>query len=200
MATYASLARVKQIIDATTEPDTATFDALNEVASRELDRACAVTSFDPDAAPGSITIRQGDLCGAPCGSSPCLVLPIPVRTITSVTIDGVATTDYRPIYVDLAGRAHGLEATGATVWYGEIVVTGDVGSGAALDGEGTAATPAEIVEAASVIVAGYLRKDRAADGEVSGPEGLTFRPGNPWNDERVKRAIVRYRVAPPLAV
>ena len=56
----------------------------------------------------------------------------------------------------------------------------------------TGPIPAQIVEAASVLVAGYLRRDRMPAGEISGAEGLTFRPANPWSDERVKRAVARY--------
>ena len=58
------------------------------------------------------------------------------------------------------------------------------------------AVPAAIIEAASVLVAGYLRRDRLPAGEISGAGGLDLRPCNPWSDERVKRAVARYRVTP----
>lgn len=191
MTEYADLARVRAILDSTSEPDEATFDVLNVVVSRELERACHVTGFGDAGEETSVTIRLPGSWALGCVGSPYLALPSPLRSLTEVTIDGIVTSDVALVWVEPDGRAWGLEAIGAFAWEGEIVITGGwaVQPGGDLPG---APTLADVTEAASVVLAGYVRKDRAADGEVSGPEGLTFRPGNAWNDERVKRLLSHY--------
>lgn len=191
MAEYADLERVRSILDATSEPDEATFDVLNVVVSRELERACHVTGFGEAGEETSQTITLPGSWSYGCVGSPYLALPSPVRSVTEVTIADVPITDYRLTWREPDGRAWGLEALGNTVWDGEITISGQwaVNAGGDLPG---APTLADVTEAASVLLAGYVRKDRAADGEVSGPEGLTFRPANAWNDERVKRLLSHY--------
>ncbi|HEY7119318.1 MAG TPA: hypothetical protein VH475_22195 [Tepidisphaeraceae bacterium] len=190
MSAYADIARVKTILDAEVEPDLTTFDALNATASAELDAACRVSGFGTEPEPRTLTF-------CPCRGSGPVVLDPPALTVSAVDDNGttVAAEDYRLVWPTY-DRYWGLVRAGWTYpsgFSGPVAVTGafaDLPPGP---------VPPEIVEAASVLVAGYLRRDRTPAGEVSGPEGLTFRPSNPWSDERVKRAVARYRL-PPLPV
>lgn len=187
MVDYADLARVQTILGTTTEPDAATFAALNAVASRELERACGVESFGTAAADQAVTLY-------PTAGSDVLVLDRPVRSVTSLTVNDTVITAYRLIWRTGQGSYLGITTTDGTLWGGTVAITGqwgDMPGGEALD---------EVIEATSILVAGYYRKDRASDGEVSGPEGFTFRPSNPWNDERVKRTVQRYKAAMVLVV
>ena len=120
-------------------------------------------------------------------TGPALVLDPPALSVDAVTdySTELDPADYRLIWK--SGDAYyGLERIAGGGFAGEVAVTGtfaDIPAGP---------VPAQIVEAASVLVAGYLRRDRMPAGEISGAEGLTFRPANPWSDERVKRAVARY--------
>jgi hypothetical protein len=193
MSTYATVARVKSILNSEVEPDLTVFDALNETASNELDAACRVQGFGTDPTPRTLTF-----CAPPNGNWAApparVVLTPPALVVTVVSSGGVALD---PAVYQLTwpsyDRYAAIVRTDAQWWTGAVAVTGDFAD------LPPGPVPPEIVEAASVLVAGYLRRDRMPAGEVSGPEGLTFRPSNPWSDERVKRAIARYRI-PPLTV
>lgn len=197
MADYANLTTVKAMLSITGSDHDARLALLNGVASRELEEAAGLasgTSWGSAVTPLARTFYAD-------GSSDTLRIWPPVRTITSLTVDGQALTegtDY--VLTDRAGLfAQGLyrlttSAGWAAInrdpyapgWDGTVVVTAHWAD------QGYATVDPLIVEAANVLVAGYVRRDQASDGEVSGPEGLSFRPSNPWNDPRVKRFLDRY--------
>lgn len=201
MADYAVIATVKAMLDITGSGSDARLAALNTVVSRELDAALGLrvgSTF-------GVVSAESDVARTfyPPGTGDTLLLTPGVRSITSITQDGralTAGTDYRlvgaagPFWLGLYRLPTGLTGWQAvnrsedegTAWYGTVVVTGQWA-----DQGGTALDPL-LVEAANVLVAGYYRKDHASDGEVSGPEGLTFRPGNPWNDPRIKTLLTAY--------
>jgi hypothetical protein len=187
MADYADIPTVKTILEITGTAHDTRLALLNTVASRELERACGVTAFGDEGDPAVITIRPDYL-------SHRLILPRAVRSVATVTVDGAALTDYRLIWPIEPDRYGGLELTHGGVWYGDVAITAqwsDLPSGTA---------PEDLVEAANILVSGYFRRDHASDGEVAGPDGLTFRPGNPWQDPRVARFVDAFRVARPVVI
>jgi hypothetical protein len=196
MSAYASVSRVKTILESELEPDLTIFDALNLTASNELDAACGVGGFGTEPLPRTLTF--GSHYPYPSGVTPYgyprVVLDPPVLTASTVAVETVALdpTAYRLLWPSF-DRYGGIALTSSPWWNGEVTITGDFAD------LPPGPVPPEIVEAASLLVAGYLRRDRMPAGEVSGSEGLTFRPSNPWSDERVKRAVARFRL-PSLAV
>ena len=201
MADLADIDTVKTILEITGTTHDARLALLNEVVSRELE---AVLGLRSGSAWGTVEADYA-VTMLPPGTSDTLILPRPVRSVTSITVDGtalVAGTDYElggergAFYGALYRRptaTSGWLMTGwpsgySSLWYGEVVITGQWAD------QGQATVDPLIIEAANVLVAGYFRKDGAQDGEVSGPDGLTYRPGNPWNDARVKRLLELYGV------
>lgn len=190
MSAYASVARVKTVVDSEVEPDLLIFDALNETASNELDAACGVQGFGTDPAERTLTFCACTTPGrSPSSGGARVILDPPALAVSAVTVNTVTldAATYALIWPSF-DRFAGLTRTDSYAWGGEVAVTGDFAD------LPPGPVPVEIVEAASVLVAGYLRRDRLPAGEVSGSEGLTFRPSNPWSDERVKRAVARFRL------
>lgn len=201
MADYGDVTTIKSILEIIGTTHDARLALLNEVVSRELE---AVLGLRAGSAFGTAETAYARTF-LPPGTSDMLVLTPPVRAITSITVDGqtlTAGTDYQLVQpigsawaaiYRLGGASVGWAAINAdgylsTAWTGTVVVTGQWAD------QGQAAVDPLIIEAANIIVAGYFRKDGAQDGEVSGPDGLTYRPGNPWNDSRVKRLLELYGV------
>lgn len=191
MSAYATVSRVKSILESEIEPDLDLFDALNQTASNELDAACRVRGFGTDPTARTLVFSvSGDYVSSPFPQRyPSIVLDPPAMSVSAVTVNAVplAAATYRLVWPSF-DRYGGLARTAAWAWGGEVAITGDFAD------LPPGPVPPEIVEAASVLVAGYLRRDRMPAGDISGPEGLTFRPSNPWSDERVKRAIARFRL------
>lgn len=194
MSSYATVFRVKQILNSEVEPDLSVFDALNATASAELDASCRVTGFGTEPAPRTLTF-----CPLPTPYPgayrriPLAVLSPPALSVTAVSAGGtlIDPTTYQLGWPSYDRYNALININGG--WWEPVAVTGDFAD------LPPGPVPPEIVEAASVLVAGYLRRDRMPAGEVSGPEGLSFRPSNPWSDERVRRAVARYRI-PPLTL
>lgn len=203
MADYANIDQVKYLLSL--EDDTSADERLaqlNTVVSRELEQVVGL-------APGSgwgATEPEEDRARTfyPDGASETLWLTPPIRAVTTVTADGRTLTEgvdftlvnqrgafWQALYrMPTALGWSAINRDGAwSGWCGTVVVTGQWAD-QGVDGD---VDPA-IVEAANVIVAGYWRRDQSSGGEVSGPEGLTFRPGDPWRDARVVYVKEHYGV------
>jgi hypothetical protein len=201
---YADLDQVKTILNISGTDDDARLASLDAVASQELDEALGL------AAGSAFGVSDDDLSRTfyPAGNSDTLYLSPAVRSITSVVEDGqtlTSGTDY--VLVDQRGPFWGAlyrvnvaygwnavvnraEPADVVPWGATVTITGQWAD------QGTAAVDPAVTEAATILVAGYFRRDRAgADGVTSGPEGFTFKPGNPWNDPRVQRLLQCYGAA-----
>lgn len=196
---YADLDQVKRILNISGTDDDARLASLDAVASQELDEALGL------AAGSAFGVADSDLSRTfyPAGDSPLLYLTPAIRSITSVTEDGIALaagTDY--LLSDQRGAVSGaLYRVGIGPGWGPVINRNDAaplawGATVVVTGQwadqGTAAVDPAVTEAATILVTGYVRRDQSPDGITAGPDGFTYRPGDPWQDPRIQRLLKRY--------
>lgn len=187
MAEYGDLDTIKVMLDIDSG-DTSLDERLtqlNVVASQELSDACG-----HDVAWGE-AVADVAITYTPDGLWSKLVLSKPIRSVTTIEIDGdlVDEEDYSLIFPEGNGLYWGI-ASEAITWYGEVVITGQWGG--MPTGDVDDPVPPDVVEAVNILVAGYFRRDQTSEGQVTGPERFTFIPTNPWLDQRVVRTVSRY--------
>lgn len=143
------------------------------------------------------------------GPSPTLILPVPARTITSVTVGGLvsgstvtggtlypaSTLAYDPI--DEQGRILGIRLQSGTLWgYADadgtpltpVVIVGD------FTDTDLVTVPDDVTYAANLAIMRTFQAEQTGVGGVSGPDG-TFQPvRDPFKDPFIKGVIERYRV------
>ena len=184
MSAYADMDGVRTILNlaAPTPEQQDRLNALNSAISdlldRELGRSFGAT--EPD------RTETGDGLGV----SDVLPLRIGVRTVSAVTLDGVAFTAYTPVWPDRDGAFWALKTTDGSYWAGAVAITGQWGD------QPYDRVPAAITEGATVLVAASFKADEAGPTGVVGPDGIPVQTRNPWKDERVQRALAQYRLAP----
>lgn len=195
MADYADLAIVKSanMLDITGSEHDTRLAALNAALSRAFEQRVGRTF-------GTAVADEQRVIWGDGGGFRTLLIPAGLRSVASIVEDaewdGAAWTggttldaaDYRAV-VGTNGIAYQVARLSGGGWAGPYLVTGQWAD----QPDGT--VPADVAEALNVLVAGTFRRDKAQDGEVTGPEGFNFKPANPWNDERVKQAIARYALA-----
>lgn len=200
MAGYSDLASCKvQLSLADAEADDASdidlLEAIDEEISRTLELKCGRV-FGGVAAATAKTID-----GAEAGYSDILLLPVPVRSVTTVGIVGdsaesLSSGDY-VLWMPTreTGDYFALKRIDGGYWprrsgINRVTVTA-VWSDTAAGGT----VPAEIVDAATFITVETFRQRKSSPTGEIGPDGLTFRPRNPWGFTVVTEAINRYKVA-----
>lgn len=128
-----------------------------------------------------------------------IISDFPIRSVTGITTggtwDGAEWTDttalspdeYRLTYTTRDGVSYGIErVTG--YWLGTVHITGTWSD------QPTEDVPDDVCQTLTELtVKEWHRRHASPSGEV-GPEGLSVRPGNPWNLEYVKSTIDRYTV------
>ena len=130
-----------------------------------------------------------------------LILPFPVRSVTSVVMTGdvvktLLSTDYiLSLGTELTGDYHGIRRIDGGAWPAHdgrstLTITGQWSQ----DTPG-GAVPDEIVAAATFIVVEEWRTRTASPAGEIGPDGMTIIPRNPWNFQVVKTALDYYGVA-----
>lgn len=195
MADYADIAEAKRRLDITGTSQDATLAALNAALSRTFEQKLGSRTFadEPIADVEKVVYGDGRWYTT-------LLLPQGLRSLTSI-VEGaewngsdwaggttLAASEYRVLFGE-NGLALQIERVTGGTWVGPYLVTGQWAD----QPDGT--IPADVVEAVTVLVVGTFRRDRTQDGEVSGPEGFSFRPSDPWKDPRVVTALQRYSVA-----
>lgn len=169
--------------------------ALDDDIARLIDIKCG-RSFGGESADTSRTILGPHSIG-----QRILPLPVPIRSVDSVTIDGdtVDDADYELWHCTREGDCHALRMTSA--WPSRESDSAIVIDGVWSDtADGLEAVPSEIVAAATFLVAEEWKlRQSSATGEI-GPDGMVTRPRNPWNFEIVKTAIDQYRAARPVVM
>lgn len=187
---YADLTTVKQMLGLTGTSADARLTLLDDAVSALLDDVLGRTY-----GAGAATAETRVVFYA--GTSDLLALPQPLRSLTTIayggTWDGSAwdgedtlTSDEYELRTDTRGDIWGirLHASGAV----EYRITG-------VWADQVQPVPDAIAEAAAVLVAGHYKRDEAGpSGNIIGPDEMPITPSNPWQDERVKRAIHAYRV------
>lgn len=195
MPGYADLDEAQRrlnLVEGTHDEELAQLVVLDAALSALFDEATGRT-FDGAAATATQTVE------AP-GISDLLILPVPVRTITSVVVGGAwdgatwtgATTldadAYRTRFGSAADGWLALERVGGLWWFGPTRVTGTWGDD---PGDGP---PALVVAAVTTaVIREYRRATATPDGEINfeeegipAPSGLT--------DPLWKQAVKTYRV------
>jgi hypothetical protein len=134
-----------------------------------------------------------------------LLLPFPIRSVSSVVITGdaaetIASTGYALTFgTELTGDYHAIRRIDGSGWpfndgRSTLTITGQWSH----DAPG-GAVPDEIVAAATFLVVEEWRlRESSPAGEI-GPDGMTIRPRNPWVFEIVKTAIDHYGAARSMA-
>lgn len=139
---------------------------------------------------GAATVVSRTIAGH---DSSLLLLPIPIRTVTTITMGGIAipASSWAFWFIGVNGLAYGIRLLDGSYWPsigGTIVVTGEWSDA----GGGT--LPVEIREAATFLTIEEYRSEIAGPSGAIGPDGLIVRTRNPWKFERVKKAIQAHRV------
>jgi hypothetical protein len=130
-----------------------------------------------------------------------LLLPFPVRSLTSVVITGdyaetLSGTSYAlAMPTELTGDYHAIRRIDGNAWpmndgRSTLTITGQWSH----DAPG-GAVPDEIVAAATFLVVEEWRLRESSPAGQIGPDGLTIIPRNPWGFEIVKTAIDHYGAA-----
>jgi len=153
------------------------------------------------------TFGAGQAAGAKAvrapGTSDLLVLPEPARSIASVVFGQIWTgsgwtggtaipaSAYRPWPVRADGLILGLTTADGSWWAGTYVVTGTwEGTDAVAAGD----VPADVHQAANLLIAEHYKREEAGPAGFSGPDGSTIPVRDPWKDPLVRRVIARHRV------
>lgn len=144
------------------------------------------------------------------GPYPTLVLPVPARAITSVTVDGTVTggtvtggtaitsAEYAHDPVDPYGRVLGLRLLSGGSWgvasaagtpLTPVVVVGDF-----TDTGEDATVPDDVTYAANLLILRTFQRENTGVAGVSGEDGSFSPPLDPWKDPFVKGVIAQYRV------
>lgn len=144
------------------------------------------------------------------GPNPTMILPIPARSIASVTVGGTVDggtvtdgTDYPSTMwahdpVDTQGRILGLRLLSGGYWgvaspagtpLTPIAIVGDFTDTGA---DGT--VPDDVTYAANLLILRTFQRENTGVAGVSGEDGTFTPPADPWKDPLVKSVIERYRV------
>jgi hypothetical protein len=139
-----------------------------------------------------------------------LILPIPARAITSVTVGGTISgstitngTLYTPDMfafdpIDQQGRILGLRLVSGSGWGWSapdgtplvpVQIVGDF-----TDSDNDTTVPDDVTYAANLLILRTFQRETTGVAGVSGEDGTFAPPSNPWNDPIVKDVIARYRV------
>jgi hypothetical protein len=137
-------------------------------------------------------------------NSDVLVLPRPLRTITTVTYGGIVTgstmtggsvltTDYwTPSIVDQDGLIYALRMLSG-VWWGVGVPVTITGQWAATDAD--ASVPDDLVYAVDYLVAEHFKIEQASPAGFTGPDGSTVPIRNPWKADIWLKVKAKYEVS-----
>lgn len=195
---YGDTEHIRQLLNLDDEPSASTaqrIDALNVavslVAEAELGRTFGETATD-----------QTVLFWAT--NSDVLVLPRPIRTITSVTVGGTvagstmtggtpySTALWTPSIVDADGQIYALRLLSGG-WWGAGMPVQIVGQWAAVDAD--AEPPKDFVYAIDTLVAEHFKIEQASPAGFTGPDGSTVPIRNPWKSELWLKVKEKYSIA-----
>lgn len=196
MTVYGDLNHVKRMLrpdpDTTLDEDVDERLALIQVAVSAAMEERMGRSFGATAEDTTYTVYAG--------ASPVLLLPVPARTITSITIDDVVVDDTLYVLDPVDYRtqlAWGVRAVSGANWgwndaanrpLTPVVIVGDF-----TDSDVDADIPADIQYAANRLIAATFQTEGASPFGGIGPDGEVFRPPDPWKDPLVAEIIKRYR-------
>ena len=189
---YGSLPTIKAMLNITGTDQDTRLTALNDALSALLDGELGRT-FGADAPVAETRAVHQD------SALDRIDLPVPLRSLTGIEIGGTwdGTDWLTPTTLDAdAYRARPADREG-NIW--TIDLYGSVADEYRVTGvwaDQVQAVPVEIVEAVNVMVTrAYKRDEAGAGGSAIGPtEFETQAPQGIFTDDRVKRAIERYRL------
>ncbi len=170
----------------------ARLDALNVTISLLMDEALGRT-FGATAADQTVLFWAKD--------SDVLVLPRPIRTITSVTVGGTVagstmtggtvynTSLWTPSITDPSGQIYAIRLLSGG-WWGDGMPVQIVGQWAAVDND--AEPPDDLIYAVNYLVVESFKRENTS---VVTDDGVVVPRRDPWDDPIVKRVIDKYSVS-----
>lgn len=149
------------------------------------------------------------------GAASSLLLPIPARSITGISVlgtwdgttylGGVALTaaDWVADPIDKYGNILALRLGSALGWgigdrFGQPLTPIQI-TGTWTDETGEATVPDDLTEAANYIITERYKQAQASPAGFTGPNGEIIPLRNPFSDPMVQRVIAKYRVYPTIA-
>lgn len=138
------------------------------------------------------------LFGSDRYSSPRLILPTPIRSVTAIETGGdwngtvwvggqALTTDAYRLTNETDQGFYAIDLHAGT-WAGVVRVTGVWGD------QATLTVPDDVREALTFVTVDEYRTRQMSPADLSGPDGITVGTRNPWRFEIVKAAIDRHSV------
>lgn len=208
MAIYGSIEAVKQMLR---PEDDSTFgddeddrlEAIQQAVSSALEQKLDGRTFGAPVADTTKLVYAGPFS--------TLLLPIPARSITSVTWNptiagGVitggeawASSLWEHTLVNRYGEIGGLRLLSGGYWgesnaFGQpitpVKIVGDF-----VDSDADASVPDEITYAVNFLIAEEFKNQNAGPGGSIGPDGNVIYPRNPWKNTLVVEAMNKYRSA-----
>lgn len=195
---YGDSAHIRQLLNLVDDTSSSTaerIDALNATVSSivedELGRSFGATATDT-----TVLFWSAD--------SDVLVLPRPLRTITTVTVGGtvtgstmtggnVLTTDYwTPSITDQDGLIYALRLLSGGWWGAGMPVT-VTGQWAATDAD--ALVPDDLKYAVDYLVSEHFKIEQASPAGFTGPDGATVPIRNPWKADIWLKVKDKYEVS-----
>ncbi len=192
---YADTDLVKRLIG----PTAATWGADDLARIAALDEAVSLVFEDKTGRtfgiPSAAALRYVDGAG-----TDTLVLPVPIRTITSVVVNPTAwsgsaytggVTLASTYYVKVPNNATAdiwlMRRIDGGVWYGPVAITGSWA-----DTDADTAVPEDVVYAISRLVAETWKAEQASPAGFTGPDGMTVPIRDPWKDSLIAAVISRH--------
>ena len=192
---YGDLTAIKQMLAATgttwDTADTTRLERLNDAVSLLLEDKLG-RRFGTGATTKAVVVES-------YGVSDLLVLPKPVRSVTSIVVGHtwngtiwtggttLTTNAYRLRYVDANGYAWAILRTSTDAWAGPVVVTGSWA-----DDDDDFLVPADVQYAVNYLVAERFKIENAGPAGFSGPDGAVVPIRDPWKDPMVKGVLEKY--------
>lgn len=210
MALYGDMNHVRQLLrpkdgSAIGADNQARLDKIQVAVSSYIEEQTGRTFGAGPAAASGVVIQAP--AGYAATFSSRLLLPKPIRTISSVAVDPIwtdgvwsggtviAATDYRPAIIDEDGNALALDSVNGFPWFGRYLVTGIWA-----DADDDEEVPADITYIAGYLIAEVFKAEQTSAAAVSGPDGATLPMKNPYKNALVATTLEKYRVIGDLVV
>lgn len=208
---YADLASAKAqlSLDDSSDDDAADIAVLIAIDA-EVSRTLELKTGRQWGGTATPSARMFDGPPAGCPGSDVLLLPAPLRSVTSIAIVGpeaqtltaydpvTGIGDYQLTHITRGGDALAVRWVQGGWWpvspgLSRVTVTGIWSDDPSGDDP-----PQEVVDAMTFVVVETFRQRKSSPTGEIGPDGFTIRPRNPWGFEVVKEVLKRYGAAQPV--
>lgn len=152
---------------------------------------------------GTATATARTVDGRSGYADPVLMLPYPVRSVTTVALIGdyaatLESTDWALWFTDSRGDSHALLRSRSNTWAPKDGVNRIVVTAVWCDTANGGEVPDDVTYAANYCIAELFKAETASPAGFTGPDGATVPVRDPWKHTMVKGVIEKYRVATEL--